>query len=264
MKNKISLTKKLIAPAILLSLSFYTAFADRDERGEDRHDSKEKNENEHERENKKSKNCQAIIRELRRGYTDRNTNGDVTKLQKFLKEELKLSDADFLPTGYFGKLTEKYVREFQKRNLISTTGIIGKVSRKKISDKCINILPPINSGTTTIPTLPTSTSTSATTTTTLFKDGTYSVNTSYNSPGGMDDLGVSVTILGDKVTAVKVTNGAHDSTSVRYQNNFISNISSVVVGQKIGTLKIGVISGASLTSRSFNDALNKIRTQSQI
>jgi uncharacterized protein with FMN-binding domain len=259
MKNKISFTKKIIAPALLLSLSFYTAFADRDERGEREDD------HENEKEDRKIRSCSSVVRELRRGYTDRNTNGDVSKLQKFLKEELKLSDADFLPTGYFGKLTEKYVREFQKRNSISTTGIIGKISRKKISDKCVSILPPINSGTTTIPTVPTSTSTSATTTTSaLYKDGNYSVTTSYNSPGGMDDLGVNITILGDKVTALRVTNGAHDGTSVRYQNNFISSISSYTVGQNIGTLKIGVVSGASLTSRSFNDALNKIRTQAQI
>lgn len=241
---------KILAALVILNLSFLTAFAE-NERGEDR------NEREDEGIRKIENFCPTLKTNLRKG-----SHGDEVKnLQKFLKQKFNLSDNDFVVTGTFGKITEKYVKEFQKRNSVSTTGTVGNLTRKKLLENC---------STTTLPTTPTPTPVPiplpATTTTPItfnnkYKDGVYNVTTSYNSPGGLDNLGVSMTLLKDKVVNVIVTNGAKDGTSRSYQNEFIASISSLVIGKNISTLSLGVVSGASLTSRSFNDALNKIRTQ---
>ena len=97
----------------------------------------------------------------------------------------------------------------------------------------------------------------------VYKDGTYSATGSYNSPGGPDQLGVTVTISNDVIADVSVTSGAGDRTSQRYQNMFISSYKQFVVGQDISSLNLGKISGSSLTPIGFNDALAKIKTQAK-
>jgi uncharacterized protein with FMN-binding domain len=94
-----------------------------------------------------------------------------------------------------------------------------------------------------------------------YKDGTYKVTTTYMSPGGKDNLGVSVTIVNDKIVDSTVTNMAGDGESKSYQNRFMMRFKKVIVGQSIDGLKLNVTSGASLTTNSFNDALTKIRQQ---
>lgn len=97
-----------------------------------------------------------------------------------------------------------------------------------------------------------------------YKDGNYNVVTDYMSPGGPDQLGIDLTLKGNVITSVKVTNMAGDSTSKMYQNKFISGINSAVVGKNISDLKIGVVSGASLASNAFNKALVEVRTKAQM
>ncbi len=96
---------------------------------------------------------------------------------------------------------------------------------------------------------------------TKYSNGTLNVTSSYMSQGGKNDLGVSVTIKDDIITALTVTNKAGDKTSTNYQNKFISGINSVVVGKSVDSVKVGVVSGSSLTSPSFNDALAQVKAQ---
>lgn len=96
-----------------------------------------------------------------------------------------------------------------------------------------------------------------------YKDGTYSATGSYMSPGGYDQLGVTLTIKGDIVTSASVTNMAGDRTSSRYQNAFISGYQQYVIGQDISTLSLSRVSGASLTPEGFNDAVNQIKAQAK-
>ena len=96
-----------------------------------------------------------------------------------------------------------------------------------------------------------------------YKDGTYSAVGSYMSPGGFDNIAVTLTLKGDIVTNVYTTPQAGDGTSSRYQDMFISGYKPYVVGKDISSLVLGRISGSSLTPRGFNDALDKIRNQAK-
>jgi uncharacterized protein with FMN-binding domain len=96
-----------------------------------------------------------------------------------------------------------------------------------------------------------------------YKNGTYTATGSYNSPGGPDQIGVSITISNDIVTAASVTPMPGDRTSARYQGMFASGYQSYVVGKDIDSIKLNVVSGSSLTPIGFNDALAKIKAEAK-
>lgn len=97
--------------------------------------------------------------------------------------------------------------------------------------------------------------------TTKYKDGTYSTQANYFAPSGQESYGLTLTILGDKITAAAFENRGINATSKNFQNKFISNINSKIVGASLDNLNISVVSGASLTSAGFNEALKTIRSQ---
>jgi len=99
--------------------------------------------------------------------------------------------------------------------------------------------------------------------TTKYKDGTYTATGSYDSPGGPDRLGVSITIKNDVVTSTSATNMAGDRTSSRYQKMFISGYQALVIGKNIDSINLDIVSGSSLTPQGFNDALSKIKVQAK-
>lgn len=96
-----------------------------------------------------------------------------------------------------------------------------------------------------------------------YKDGTYTAIGTYNSPGGMDKLKVTVTLKSNIITSATVVNMAGDKTSSRYQNMFIANYQSLVVGKNIDSVKLDVVSGSSLTPIGFNNALTTIKAQAK-
>jgi hypothetical protein len=98
----------------------------------------------------------------------------------------------------------------------------------------------------------------------LYRDGVYSATGSYFSPGGYDQLGVSLTLKNDIIVAASVTNMAGDGTSSRYQDRFIASYQPYVIGKNISGLSLNVISGASLTTQGFNDALSQIKSQAAV
>jgi hypothetical protein len=97
----------------------------------------------------------------------------------------------------------------------------------------------------------------------LYKDGTYMATGSYMSPGGLDHVGVSLTLKNDIVTDATVTPEPGDKTSAYYQGMFVANYKPLVVGKDISTLQISKVSGSSLTSIGFNDALKQIEVQAK-
>lgn len=111
------------------------------------------------------------------------------------------------------------------------------------------------------------TTTVATTTETVqpsskqYKDGTYSATGSYNSPGGLDKVGVSITLKDDIVTAAVFTPMPGDPRSADFQSKFAGGYKASVVGKNINDIKVGKVSGSSLTSIGFNAALEEIKVQ---
>jgi uncharacterized protein with FMN-binding domain len=98
---------------------------------------------------------------------------------------------------------------------------------------------------------------------TKYADGNFSLTEDYMSPGGKDQLGVMLALKDGLVADVNVQNMAGDKTSSGYQDRFIAGIKAAVVGKSIESLKLGVVSGASLTTGAFNKALAEIRNQAQ-
>jgi uncharacterized protein with FMN-binding domain len=97
----------------------------------------------------------------------------------------------------------------------------------------------------------------------VYKDGTYSATGSYMSPGGPDQVGVTLTLKDDLITDITVTPEPGDNESARYQNKFASGYKPLVIGKDISTVHLSKVSGSSLTSKGFNDALAQIETQAK-
>lgn len=111
--------------------------------------------------------------------------------------------------------------------------------------------------------VPTPTPTPTPAPTYAYKNGTFSTTITYNSPGGKDEPGVSLTIKNDIVVDSSLAPGNNDSTSDNYIQRFESDYKTMVVGKSIADLKLSKVSGASLTTRGFNDAVVKIRAQAK-
>ncbi len=99
--------------------------------------------------------------------------------------------------------------------------------------------------------------------TATYTDGEYKATGSYESPGGTENIAVDVTIANNIVTATTATSGANDSEAEVYQSQFISGLKKYVVGKNVNDIKLSRVSGSSLTSQGFNDALTQIRNQAK-
>ena len=99
---------------------------------------------------------------------------------------------------------------------------------------------------------------------TIYKNGTYSATGSYGSPGGTENISVTLTLTNDIITDITVTPGAYDRRSQSYQNIFISNYKQYVVGKNIASVNLGKISSSSLTPIGFNDALAQIKANAKV
>jgi uncharacterized protein with FMN-binding domain len=108
-----------------------------------------------------------------------------------------------------------------------------------------------------------SSSTTASTSNATYKDGTYTSEGSYDSPGGTESVKVTLTLASNTVTDSTVVSEANDPTASSYQSIFISNYKKSVVGKNISDIKLSNVSGSSLTSMGFNSALQKIEAQAK-
>ncbi|OOB89264.1 FMN-binding protein [Rathayibacter sp. VKM Ac-2630] len=92
-----------------------------------------------------------------------------------------------------------------------------------------------------------------------YADGTYDAEGAYTSPGGNETVGVELTLEGGVVTAVTVTPQSENPTGEQYQERFAGGIAGEVVGVPLDELDVSVVSGSSLTSGGFNDAVETIK-----
>jgi len=96
-----------------------------------------------------------------------------------------------------------------------------------------------------------------------YKDGTYTARGSYTSPGGNESVTVSITLKDNVVTASSVEEGAGDPEAREYQQDFISGYKAFVTGKDVDSIHLSRVSGSSLTSIGFNNALNQIKNQAK-
>ncbi|MFM9376324.1 calcium-binding protein [Gordonia sp. VNK21] len=107
-------------------------------------------------------------------------------------------------------------------------------------------------------------STSGTTGTTEhadYKNGEYTATGTYNSPGGLQKVGVTVTLDNNVVTALDLNHSYAKGTSATFQDKFASGIDALVVGKNIDDLDVSKVAGSSLTSAGFNEAIDEIKSQ---
>ncbi|EON31768.1 hypothetical protein GTC6_15868 [Gordonia terrae C-6] len=96
-----------------------------------------------------------------------------------------------------------------------------------------------------------------------YKDGEYTARGEYTSPGGPQSVGVTVTLSNSVITAVSVDTSQTKGPSLEYQGKFAGGISDVVVGKNIDEIEVDKVSGSSLTSGGFNDAIAQIKEEAQ-
>jgi len=97
-----------------------------------------------------------------------------------------------------------------------------------------------------------------------YKDGIYSADGSYRSPGGNEMIGVKLTIANNVITDVAITTYGATGESQQHQEEFKSGISAIVVGKKVNEVKVSRVSGSSLTSTGFNNALETIKSEAKV
>jgi len=117
---------------------------------------------------------------------------------------------------------------------------------------------------TTEPAPVTTETTTTTTETSTYKDGTYTATGSYNSPAGLETVGVTLTLKDDKITAVSTTADAANETSKMCQDLFSQGISGVVIGKSLSGLSVSAVNGTSLTPKGFNSAVASIQAQAKL
>lgn len=98
---------------------------------------------------------------------------------------------------------------------------------------------------------------------TAYKDGTYTAEGVYTSPGGEEQLGVTLTLANGVVTSSEVEVKATRPISKTRQTDFKDNYKAQVDGKSIDEIVLGKVSGSSLSPKGFNDAVEKIKQEAQ-
>ena len=94
-----------------------------------------------------------------------------------------------------------------------------------------------------------------------YKNGNYQVTQSYISPGGLEKFNLSLDLSNGVITSADFEGGSQDLTGQNFQSQFSQGFKQYVVGKNIDEVSLGVVSGASLTSRAFMLALESIKNQ---
>lgn len=105
--------------------------------------------------------------------------------------------------------------------------------------------------------------TSSETTISVYTDGTYTAQGDYSTPGGSEEISVTVTLAGGSVTDVEADGSATGGNSAQYQREFLSGYKSEVVGKSLDEVQLSRVAGSSLTSTGFNRALDTIKNDAR-
>jgi peptidoglycan hydrolase-like protein with peptidoglycan-binding domain len=78
--------------------------------------------------------CPVLTTTLAPGNTDDSESGEVSQLQLFLTKHLNIREV--IVTGYFGPLTESYVKQLQAKAGLEQVGRVGPLTRAYIASLC--------------------------------------------------------------------------------------------------------------------------------
>lgn len=94
-----------------------------------------------------------------------------------------------------------------------------------------------------------------------YADGTFTATGSYQTPGGEESIGVTLTVEADTVTDVQTEPMPGNATTEEFQGKFSSGIKDQIVGTPLDELNVSKVSGSSLTSGGFNAAVEQIKSE---
>ncbi|MBF0686947.1 MAG: hypothetical protein IR158_04155 [Cellulomonas sp.] len=89
-------------------------------------------------------------------------------------------------------------------------------------------------------------------------NGTYSGSGSYETPGGPQQIDVTVVLARGVVTGVRVDPAATNTTSLRFQERFASAVVESVVGRPLDEVTVDRLAGSSSTGAGFMAALDQV------
>jgi len=92
-----------------------------------------------------------------------------------------------------------------------------------------------------------------------YKNGSYNVTATYNSPAGAETFGLQIELANNIITSAVMTPMATNPISKQLQDGFEKAYKTLVVGKSIDDVKLDKVSGASLTTKGFNDGIEKIK-----
>lgn len=104
---------------------------------------------------------------------------------------------------------------------------------------------------------------SSTTAKSPYKNGEYNAMGDYQSPGGAEQIDVTLTLEDGMVKEVEVVPQATRPISKTKQADFAANYKEFVVGKNIDEVLLTKVSGSSLTPKGFNDAIEKIKVEAK-
>lgn len=96
-----------------------------------------------------------------------------------------------------------------------------------------------------------------------YQDGTYTATGTYTSPGGTEEVTVTLTLTGEVITAATAEGRATKPPSSQYQAEFVDNFAALIVGKDVADVSLDKVAGSSLTSGGFNEAVETIKSQAR-
>lgn len=90
-----------------------------------------------------------------------------------------------------------------------------------------------------------------------YKDGEYTVEGEYDKKS----IIVKLALQDDTIDQVEVTPNTTIRMSLGLQKKFAAAVPEVVVGQPIDAVHLDKLAGSSKTTKGFNDALEKIKSE---
>ncbi|MBG6184554.1 uncharacterized protein with FMN-binding domain [Arthrobacter sp. CAN_A214] len=97
-----------------------------------------------------------------------------------------------------------------------------------------------------------------------YEDGTYTQVGTYVSPGGPEEIGITLTLEGDAVTGAEAEPMPSNPTTEMYQGRFASGIQEEIAGRKLDDLEVDKVAGSSLSSGGFSEAVEKIKSEAAL
>lgn len=94
-----------------------------------------------------------------------------------------------------------------------------------------------------------------------YESGKYEAIGRYISPGGAEEIGVTLVLEDSIIVDSEVKVLATRDISLKIQEDFAENYKRFVVGKDINDVKLTKVSGSSLTPNGFNDAVERIKAQ---